>query len=159
MFNEILYNDALFNDISISTLYVSYSRGAYDLLPNNTVDLTTLYNLTDYADVAAIDGIYVDQTGTFQFLLHQFKDVVQVANTCDVTWVGTTNFPPNTNPPWTVITLQIFNRNSSTWELIASNGTSPAYTQITLTAHMSDLTNYRDANGVICCRVYQLALG
>jgi hypothetical protein len=56
------------------------------------------------------------------------------------------------------IYLQIFNRDTPTWETVDSDNSSAADTDFILTANIPDLTNYKDANGVIVCRIYQLAI-
>jgi hypothetical protein len=154
MFNEILYNDALYNDISIETLYVEYTRGSYNSLPTDDANLATRYTPQDYIKVSEIDGIYVDQTGEYQYMIHEFKDTIQVANTCTVTWVGKTNLPPSISP----IILEIYNRDTELWDQLDSDNSSPSYSNLTLTSEINDLTDYKDTNNYICCRVYQLAV-
>jgi len=52
--------------------------------------------------------------------------------------------------------LQIYNRDTTTWETIDSDNSTAADTDFILTADMADLTDYKDNNNVIVCRVYQL---
>lgn len=90
------------------------------------------------------------------------------ANKCYIQWVGQTS--NITNP----VVLQVYNLNSTTWETVdqmqttygssletygsdhAFYGTAPVDTDFTLSASLLDLTNYKDGQGIVTCRVYQL---
>jgi hypothetical protein len=116
------------------------------------LDLTTQYTTQDYTDVSAKDGVYVDQTATNEYAIHQFKDYTGLSNSCTVEWYGKTNCPPSLS----TVYLQIFNRSTPAWQTIATDSTTAEDTNFSLIAGIADLTNYKDANDVIVCRVYQL---
>jgi phosphodiesterase/alkaline phosphatase D-like protein len=54
--------------------------------------------------------------------------------------------------------LQIYNRNTTTWETIDSDNTSAIDTDFVLIADKTGLANYKDGNTVIACRIYQLSI-
>jgi len=103
--------------------------------------------------VADKDDVRVGQTGMGQYMIHQFKDFVGANNTCQLEWEGQSSLAPSSSRVY----LQIFNRNTPAWETVDSDNTSNADTDFTLTAEKADLTHYKDASNVICCRVYQEA--
>jgi hypothetical protein len=98
--------------------------------------------------------VRVSQSGTDQYVIHQFKDFVGELNEVTLKWEGQTNCPPSLSTMY----LQIYNYTTSTWTTIASNNISPFNTDFTLEAFMADLTDYKNASSVITCRVYQLAI-
>ena len=51
--------------------------------------------------------------------------------------------------------LQIYNRDTTTWETLNSNSTASVNTDFSLIGYVADLTNYKDASNVISCRIYQ----
>jgi hypothetical protein len=86
-----------------------------------------------------------------------FKD--QNSNNTDKfkpTWIGMADYAPSSS----TVYLQVFNRNSLTWETIDSNGVAGSREEFTLTAWVD--TNlgdyYRVADRVVSCRVYQEAV-
>ena len=93
------------------------------------------------------------QTATDEYTIHQFKDYVGT-NACTVEWEGQTNCPPVLS----TVYLQIYNHNTTTWETLDSDNTSDEDTDFILTDDIADLTNYKDDNSVITCRVYQEAV-
>ena len=93
----------------------------------------------------------VAQTATNEYAIHQFKDYVGSANTATLEWEGQTNCPPVLS----TVYLQIYNRTSGLWETVDSDNSSAENTDFTLTANIANLTDYKDANTVISCRVYQ----
>ena len=111
----------------------------------------TDYSVQDYTDVESDNGVRVVQTATSEYTIHQFKDYI-VANGAVFKWDGQTNCPPSLS----TVFLQIYNRNSTTWETLDSDNTTAENTDFILTGTKSDLTNYKDGSGVVSCRVYQL---
>lgn len=134
--------------------YQGYTRGDYADLPADDSDLETNYSAQDKEDVADNDGVRVAQTGTVAFMIHQFKDYVGVKNSCILEWDGQSTLAPTTS----TVYLQIYNRNTHAWVTVASNNSSGANSDFLLSANVADLTNYKDNNSVISCRVYQEAL-
>lgn len=133
--------------------YSLYSRGNESILPVNTDNLNTLYTEAEEIIVSTSDSIYIDQTGSNTYLLHQFKAFVGNESFCTLYWKGKSELAPSTS----LIALQIFNVTSNVWETIDSNNSGQADVDIELQDTIVDLTNYKDANSVISCRVYQLA--
>jgi len=123
-------------------------------LPANDNDLETNYSAQDYLDVDTKNDVRVGQTATSQYAIHQFKDYVGTSNTANLEWEGQTNLAPTSS----TVFLQIYNRNTTTWDTVDSDSTSSAGTDFILTANIADLTNYKDANSIISCRIYQQAL-
>jgi hypothetical protein len=120
-------------------------------LPGNDDDLENAYSEQDYTDVSTKNDVRVAQSGYGEYVLHQFKDYVGDVNSATPEWEGQTNLAPTS----ATVYLQIYNRNTTTWDTIASNNSSNADTDFTLTNTVSDLSNYKDASKVISCRVYQ----
>jgi hypothetical protein len=116
------------------------------------LDLENNYSSQDFLDVNVKDNIRVGQTATSEYAIHQFKDYVGSADVCTLEWEGQTNCPPSLS----TVYLQIFNRDTPAWQTVDTDSTTAANTDFILTANIPDLTNYKDASGVIVCRVYQL---
>jgi len=85
-------------------------------------------------------------------MLHQFKDYTSGTGVT-FTWKGQAEIAPSAS----TVYLQIYDRNLTTWETIDSDSATAANTDFTLTGDKSDLTDYKDINNVVACRVYQLA--
>lgn len=121
-------------------------------LPAGDSDLENIYTAQEVIDVSVDDDIYVDQSATDQYAIHQYKDFSNASNSCTVLWKGQTNCPPTLSP----VALQIYNQTSGLWETLDSDNTSNINTDFILTAVVSDLTNYKDGDSLVACRVYQL---
>lgn len=139
--------------VSPSVGYQEYTRGDEVSLPGNDNNLETNYSAQDTVDVATSDDVRVAQAAEGQYAIHQFKDFVGSENDCTVLCELQSTLAPSLS----TVYLQIYNRNSSSWETIDSDNTSAADTDFILTASIPNLTNYKDASNVIACRVYQLA--
>jgi len=138
---------------SPSVGYKNYTRGNYNTLPANDADLETSYSVGDISDVSSKNDIRVAQLASNEYAIHQFKDHTSVANSAGLEWEGQSDLSCAVS----TVYLQIYNRNSSTWETVDSNNSTAANTDFSLIANIVDLTNYKDINTVICCRVYQEA--
>jgi len=114
------------------------------------LDLETAYSDQDYIDVATKDDVRVLQAAIGEYAIHQFKDYV-LADSCVLEWEGQSNCAP----AFSKVYLQIFNRYTPGWETIDTDDTSPVDTDFILTKVLPDLTEYKDTNSVIVCRVYQ----
>ena len=121
-------------------------------MPTNNADLETNYSAQDITDVSANDGTRVSQSATGEFAIHQYKDFT--GNSGTITWEGQTNCEPS----FSTVYLQIYNHNTSSWDTLDSDSTSPKDTDLTLTANVADFTNYKDTNKIMSCRVYQEAV-
>ena len=125
-------------------------------LPANDADLETAFNTADYVTVATDDGNRVDQTAQGQFGLFLFKDddTAGTNNVAIVTWDGQYTLAPSAQ----TVYLQVYNRNSTTWETLDSDSATAANTDFNLTGTINGLADYKDGNGWIACRVYQEAV-
>lgn len=129
-----------------------YSRQDVSVLPTDNTDLATLFSPTDYTAVLILDGVRVPQVSILGDAVFLFKDQYPSKIPFTVTWVGQSNKPTTTAP----IYLQIYNINTLLWETMASDTTTPANTNITLTgSKLSTIANYFDTNNIVSCRVYQ----
>jgi hypothetical protein len=131
----------------------NYTRGDYANLPADDTNLETNYIAQDYLDVDSINFVYVDQTATAQYAVHQFKDYVG-ANSCTLDWWGKSNYAPSASK----VSLEIYNRLTTTWTEVDFDNATAANTDFELTANIADLTNYKDGSNVISCRVWQLGI-
>lgn len=131
----------------------AYTRGDEAVLPSDDTDLENVYTDQDVTDVATADDTRVAQTATNQYMIHQFKNDIGAAGACNLLWEGQTSWPPSSN----TVVLQIYNRDTTTWETVDSDNSSSEDTDFTLNANIPDTTDYVDANGYISCRVYQQA--
>jgi hypothetical protein len=133
----------------------NYSRKASGSLPSDDTGLTNSFTSLEYANVGIDDAIYTDQTATDQYTIQQFKN--KSGNSTDeihVTWIGKTNIAPSAS----TVYLQIYNRNSTTWETLDSDSATSAGTNLTLTgSKTTGLSNYYNGSNWVSCRVYQLA--
>jgi hypothetical protein len=123
-------------------------------LPANDNNLETDYTPQEVLDVATKNDIRVPQSATGEYAIHQYKDFVGTASSCSLEWEGQTNCAP----VFSTVYLQIYNRNTTLWENVDSDGASPVDTDFTLSGNIPDLTNYKDGSNVISCRIYQLAV-
>jgi hypothetical protein len=130
-----------------------YTRQQSGSLPGNDTDLSTAYSAQDYTDVASDNAVRVGITGVVPYLLHQFKDK-NTNNTDQITmsWNGQSDLAPST----TAVRLQIYNRNSTTWETLATESSAAANTDFTLSGTVTtNLSNYYDGSFYVSGRVYQ----
>jgi len=134
--------------------YEDYTREANVALPLNDNDLSTPYSVQDYVDVSTIDDIFVSQNATLEYAIHQFKDFAALTNKCTIKWVGQSNC----SPVFSTVYLQIYNRTSGLWETIASDNFSAMNTNFNLLAAILDLSDYKDVNMVVSCRIFQLSI-
>ena len=95
------------------------------------------------------------QTATDEFGIFLFKDKnTNDTQTIQVDWNGQSDRAASDS----TIYLQIYNRNSTTWETLNSNDVAVANVDFDLTGTQStNLSNYYDENYWVACRVYQEA--
>jgi intein/homing endonuclease len=132
--------------------YQEYTKGDYVELPAGADDLTSSYTEQNYIDVSSINDVFVGQDTSYNYTIHQFKEYCGNSDICTLTCVCKTNFLPSLSPVY----LQIYNRDTSSWETVATNNTANVNTSFTLSANIFGLSDYKDENTVIACRVYQL---
>jgi hypothetical protein len=121
-------------------------------LPTNNNDLETSYTTQDETDVADDDGVRVNQSATDEYAIHQFKNFVG-GNSASFIWNGQSDLACSAS----TIYLQIYDTNLTTWETVDSDSTTAANTDFDLTFFKSNLTDYKNNQGIVTCRVYQLA--
>jgi len=97
--------------------------------------------------------VRVGQTGSNQFMIHEYKDFVGDNTQCTLIC----NLQTTLVPTESTVYLQIYNRNTTSWDNVDSNNSASADTDFTLTGVVADLTNYKDDQSIISCRVYQEA--
>ena len=126
--------------------------GNYAVLPTNNNDLETNYSTQDIIDVETENNDRVSQTGLLEYTIHQYKNYVEGETNCILTWIGRVNIAPSTS----TVYLQIYNIDTSSWETVDSDNSSNIDTDFTLTVTITDLTDYKDGQDLITCRIYQL---
>jgi hypothetical protein len=122
-------------------------------LPGDDADLETLYIPQDYLDVDANDAtrVPVQAEGETEYIIHQFKDYVGGAPSCTLYWDGQSDQAPSAS----IVNLEIYNYNSTTWENVDSDNVTGAGADFVLQGSIPDLTNYRSPGNYITCRVWQ----
>jgi hypothetical protein len=110
--------------------------------------ISTEYN--NQSDPDTFFTVGAEEENSSPVVLHQFKDYVS-GNTATLEWEGQSTIAPTISE----IFLQIYNRDTAAWETVDSDSATAADTDFILTADMTDLTDYKNASGVISCRVYQ----
>lgn len=123
-------------------------------MPANDNDLEVIYSAQDVIDVATKDDVRVAQTAMQQTAIHQFKDHVGTYTSCTLECELQSTLAPSAS----TIYLQIYNRDTTTWDTVDSDNSTGADTDFILIANVADLTNYKDGNNVISCRTYQVML-
>ncbi len=133
----------------------NYSREASASLPSNDANLSSLFTPTEYANVSTVNNIFATQTATDQYAIKLFKDKGNSSSDPIIsTWIGKSSIAPSDS----TIYLQIYNRNSTTWETVDSDSTTNAGTSFALSVtKTTGLSNYYDGNNWVSFRIYQLA--
>ena len=139
--------------ISPSLPAITYSKGDYVALPSDDTDLETAYTETEVDDVATKNDVRVGQDASGEYSVHLYKDA-GIGNQVNLEWEGQSTLAPSASE----IFLQIYNRDSTTWETLTSDNSSPANTDFSLIASVNNLVNYKDGDNLIACRIYQLML-
>ena len=140
---------------------MAYTRGNYPLPPAGDGDLDFPYTVDDNTKVAAYDYPTLDmvpQSATDEYAIHEFKVDATGKSTVDIEWVGQSNIDCSHS----TVYLQIYDYTEVLgvdvgWTTIYSDTLTDAGTDISLVFSVPDLGPYKDANGIITCRVYQEA--
>lgn len=125
-------------------------------LPSDDTVLANAFSSGNYTTVSSDDGNYVTQSsvGQYSVFLLKNKSTTQMPFIV-LTWNGQSDQAPSTS----TVYLQVYNRNSASWETLTSNNSANADTDFTLTATISsNLSYYYDANNWVAARVYQQAV-
>ena len=129
----------------------NFSRGDYASLPTTAADLENIYTAGEVTQVATDDTNRVSQSAISQYAIHQYKKDVGANTTWTVKWNGQSSLAPSTS----VVKLQIYDRDGTTWEDLDEDNATGANTDFDLTATISaDADHYKDGT-IITCRVYQ----
>jgi hypothetical protein len=123
-------------------------------LPSDDTNLTTPFTRQDYIDVKTENDVYVSQTAienNYSIFLFKNQDVDEISNKSTITWKGKTNKSCISS----TVYLQVYNRDSTSWETLDSDNTTEANIKFTLNGEIIGLNNYKDINGWIAYRVYQ----
>jgi hypothetical protein len=86
-------------------------------------------------------------------MIHEYKDYTGSNTHCVLEWEGKTSLAPTSS----TVYLQIYNQITTTWIEVDHDDTSDADINFILTGEIPDLTDYKDGNSLISCRVYQEA--
>ena len=134
----------------------TYSRGDESSLPSDDTDRDTAFASTDYTDVATDNNVYVQQSAyapTQPYSVFLWKNKHNDSQAIiEPNWIGKASLAPSSS----TVYLQIYNRDSTTWETLDSDNTTAANTEFTLTGTQdTSLNNYYDASHWVACRVYQ----
>ena len=87
-------------------------------------------------------------------MLHEYKDFIGDNLAATLTCELQSTLTPTVATAY----LQIYNRDTTTWENVDSNDTADADTDFVLTGIIANTTDYVDVQQIISCRVYQEAM-
>ena len=120
-------------------------------MPTDDADLSVDYTEQDYTDVSTHNEVRVDRiAATTEYAIHQFRNYAGDYTTCTMLAELRSSRAPSSS----TVYLQIYNYNGAVWETVDFDNTHAADTDFELTAHMTDLTNYKN-NSIVTCRIYQ----
>ena len=133
-----------------------YTKEAVSSLPEDDTNLANEFTPLEVFYTTAEDDRRVTISATQKYGVYLFKKKPSSGNpTITIKWVGKTNIPGATSS----IYLQVYNRNSASWETLATNSDVSAGVEFTMLGSvLSDLNNYYDSNGYASVRVYQQAV-
>lgn len=142
-------------DIGAYEFKYYYTKGDYASLPTDDTDLSIIYSLIEIENLDSTNGTTIYQYITSNYSIHQYREVAGTSGTATsgiFTWNGQSNYAPSSS----VVTMQIYNFNTASWETIDTDNATAASTNFTLYAVVSNLTNYKNANNETVVRVWQL---
>lgn len=122
-------------------------------LPSGIADLANSFTPTQYAQVEDFDSVYMVMSagGTAVILMKYEHDNDDDA--VNVSWRGKSTLATSVNP----MRLEVYNFDTSSWELKDADTTSAGDANIELTTSIGvDVENYYDANNKVVARVYQV---
>jgi len=137
--------------------YVSdlFTRESASDLESDDTNLTTVFSEQEYTDVGTDDDDFVDLEGNGVYQKFLFKAYNDNSNNTDnfvITWKGKTTLAPSDSSVY----LQIYNRDTPSWETIDTESSANANTEFTLSGiKTTSLSDYYDEDYVVNCRVYQ----
>ena len=109
--------------------------------------------MQDYLDVDVDDGtrVSVAVEAAAEYVIHQFQDYVGAMVGCYLAWNGHSTLAPSTS----VVKLQAYNYDTTTWEDLDSDNATEAHVDFDLVGALPDLTDYKSPQLYVTCRVYQ----
>jgi len=132
-----------------------FTRESASDLESDDANLTTAFSEQEYTDVATDDDDFVDLEGGGAYQKFLFKRYNENSNNTDnfiITWKGKTTLAPSGSSVY----LQIYNRDTTSWETIDTESSANANTEFTLSGiKTTSLSDYYDEDYVVNCRVYQ----
>lgn len=143
------------NSIGYGTSVIKYSQANLSSLTMTDADLAYTFTAPDINLVATDDATYRD-LGFDNIAVILFKYYnLDPTKAISVTWNGKSSIAPSVNQ----VVMQIYNRTDVIWETLASDSTTAATTDFTLSGTQStNLTKYYDSNGYVAVRVYQIKI-
>jgi len=129
-----------------------FTKQSNPTLPTTATPLSTAYTKAEVVNVSSDNSVYTDVTGN-QYLLHMYERTnTNSTDQISATWNGKTTLAPSAS----TVYLQIWNKTSSSWETLASDNTTAANTDFTLTGSItSSLSDYYQTGNKVVFRVYQ----
>jgi hypothetical protein len=125
--------------------------GKYDTLPTTNDNLENTYTAQNQTDVSSEDGTMVEQDGNNEYAIHQFNNYISFTGPVRIN----STIQSTTASSSSTVYLQIYNQTTSLWETIDSDNSTAADTNISLTAYIPDVADYKDVNSDVFCRIYQ----
>jgi hypothetical protein len=129
----------------------NYSRGNYASLPSGVDDLENVYTEQEMTDIVDDNSVRITQDATSEYAIHQYKNDVGTYPSGIFRWNGQSSLAPSSSP----VVLQVYKVNGTTWETKDTKSTGDADTDFDLSFSLADLTDYKDGDGIVTCRVYQ----
>ena len=137
---------------STSPGWIGYTRGNYAVLPTDDEDLEVVYSDQDVIDVGSDNNVRVSQSGSKEFIIHEFKEYVDKFS-CSIEC----NLQTDLAPTISIVKIQIYNRVTTVWDDVTTNSIAGAGSDFSMTGSIPNLTSYRDGDNVVSFRVYQEA--
>ena len=119
----------------------------------DATDLAINFSAQDYTDVATDNTVYVDQSTTDpNYAIFLFKARNTVPAPVTISWNGKSSIAPSSF----TVTLEVYNVDITTWELLQTNSTAGVDEEFNLGGIVdSGFADYYDIDNYISCRVYQ----
>jgi hypothetical protein len=130
-----------------------YTREDKSSLPTDDANLATGFNQTDYDDVGTNNSVRVTQSANnYAVFLFKDKNTGGTPTSITIDWDGQSSLAPTGS----TVFLQVYNRDTTTWETLDSDDFTGVDTDFILTGTISSgISDYLDTNDFITCRVYQ----
>lgn len=131
---------------------IHFTKESNATLPTTANPAGTSFSRAEVVNATSDNAVYADVTGA-QYLLNVYERWhTNSTDQISATWNGKSTIAASVNPVY----LQIWNNTASSWETLASNNTSAADTEFTLTgSKTTNLSNYYQAGNKVVFRVYQ----